>query len=72
MDVDFSTRYRFDNLVAFTTSLRKKASLEARALPSRTWDLTLPARIITKADWTRRRMSLEAWPLPTRSLAGYN
>jgi len=72
MQVDFSTRYCFDNLVASTTSLRKKASLEARALPSRTRDLTLSRQNHSKGGLDAPPCELEAWPLPTRSLAGYN
>jgi hypothetical protein len=72
MRVDFSTRYRFDNLVASATGLREKASLEARALPSRTRDLTLSGQNHYKGGLDAPRTSLEAWPLLTRSLAGYN
>jgi hypothetical protein len=42
MRVDFSARYRFDDLVASSHGLRReKASLEARAPPSHTRDLSL-------------------------------
>ena len=65
MQVDLFTRYCFDNLVASTTSLRKKASLEARALPSRTRDLTLSGQNHYKAG-------LDAPPYEFRSLAVAN
>jgi hypothetical protein len=57
MRVDFSTRYHFENQ---NELLKEKACLKRGRCPRAPEIDRFLARITKKADWTRRRTTLEA------------
>jgi hypothetical protein len=57
MRVDFSTRYHFENQ---NELLKEKACLKRGRCPRAPEIYRFLARITKKADWTRRRTTLEA------------